>query len=375
MRDLGGAGPVELSPMSRPRRHMATDVAFRISALLIFVGSGSLLAQESDSVPDAAAADGPALVEHAVEPEIDPDDIGLDQLDGVGEGDEADLPSWIDENHAKATTRAQALVQWTDSFFGSTVQDAERSDSFVRVIVADDWDRKDGHDVKLRMRGQVKLPRISKRLDLVFAGDEADENLAGEDNSSRSEEAGLRLNLRDKTRGRLDATLGVSSGPGLRPGLRYRYQSDISDNTWYRFTQRLQYGTEESYRTISELGVHRYVDEGSLLRWKGRVRYRDDRGFWDWRSSIVYRQWLNDHEKYPSALQYFVGWGGNTDPELATRNFRLGVLYRQQFRRPWLYYEIEPNYSLRKDTAEEKRKWVFGVVLRVEVMLDDDLLR
>jgi hypothetical protein len=87
------------------------------------------------------------------------------------------------------------------------------------------------------------------------------------------------------------------------------------------------------------------------------------------------RQWLNDHEQYPSALQYFIGWGGNTDPELATRNFRLGVLFRKQWLRPYLYYEIEPNLTLRKDTFEEKRKWFPGIVLRLEVMLDDDLMQ
>jgi hypothetical protein len=316
-----------------------------------------------------------ALIEEHITADIDPDDIGLDQLDGLGEADEAELPSWIDDTHAAATNRAQALAQWTDAFFGSPVQDAERTDTFVRVIVADDWDRKDGHDLKLRMRGQVNLPGISRRLDLVFAGDETDDNLAGEDNASRSEEAGLRLNLRDKPRGRLDATLGVSSGPGLVPGVRYRYQDDLSDNSWYRFTQRLQYDTDDGYRSITELGMYRYIDEGSLLRWKGRVRYREDKGFWDWRTSIMLRQWLNDHEQYPSALQYFIGWGGNTDPELATRNFRLGVLFRKQWLRPYLYYEIEPNLTLRKDTFEEKRKWFPGIVLRLEVMLDDDLMQ
>lgn len=323
---------------------------------------------------NASSSDSaPVLVEEAVTAEVDPDDIGMDQLDGLGDQDEADLPSWIDEAHIDATTRAQALAQWTDSFFGSPIQDAERSDTFIRLIPENDWDAKDGSDIKLRVRGQVHLPAISRRLDLVFVGDEDDENLAGQDPASSSEQGGLRLKVTDKKRSRLDATLGASSA-GLVPGVRYRFQGDISGNTWYRFTQRLQYDTGDGYRSISQLGLHRYLDEGSLLRWKGRIRYREDKGFWDWRSSIVYRRWLSDHDKFPSALQYFIGWGGNDDPEFATRNFRLGVLFRKQWLRPYLYYEIEPNYSLRKDTFEEKREWVPGIVLRLEVMLDDDLI-
>ncbi len=111
-----------------------------------------------------------------------------------------------------------------------------------------------------------------------------------------------------------------------------------------------------------------------MLRYNGRIRYREDRGFWDWSSSIIYRQWLDDHADYPSALQYFIGWAGDTNPELETRNFRLGLLFRKQWLRRYLYYEIEPNYALRKDTFEEKRKWVPSIVLRLEVMLDDDLI-
>jgi hypothetical protein len=324
--------------------------------------------------PPSPGEETPVLIDEGVEATIDPDEVGLDQLDGLGDQDEAELPSWVDEAHAEATNRAQALAQWTDAFFGAPIQDAERTDTFIRVIVGDDWDNKDGHDLKLQARGQVNLPRISRRLDLVFAGDAEDENLAGQDTSSRSEEAGLRLNVRDRKRSRIDATMSLSSS-GLVPGVRFRYQNELTENSWYRFTQRLQYDTGDGYRSISELGLHRYISEGSMLRLKGRIRYREDKGFWDWRGSIIYRQWLSDHDKYPSALQYFIGWGGNDDPELATRNFRLGVLFRKQWLRPFLYYEIEPNYSLRKDTFEEKREWVPGIVLRLEVMLDRDLVR
>lgn len=71
------------------------------------------------------------LIEVAITAQIDPDEIGMDQLDGLDEDDEADLPGWVDEKHAEATNRARALAQWTDSFFGAPVQDAERSGTFI----------------------------------------------------------------------------------------------------------------------------------------------------------------------------------------------------------------------------------------------------
>jgi len=346
----------------------------RIDAGLLFLFLLAAPATQGAQVLASPDEEAQVLIDEKVEATIDPDEIGLDQLDGIGDQDEAELPGWVDEAHAEATNRAEAIAQWTDAFFGAPALDAERTDTFLRLIVGDEWNRKEGHDLKFRARGQVQLPRISRRLHLVFEGEPEDDNLAGEDSASRSEDAGLRLNVRNRKRVRLDATLSASSS-GLVPGVRLRYQSALSDNSWYRATQRFQYDTGDGGRSISQLGMYRYLDEGSMLQLHGRVRYREDRGFWDWRTSLVYRRWLSDHEKYPSAIQYFIGWGGDTNPGLETRNFRFGVLYRRQWRRPWLYYEIEPNYALRKDTEEETRKWYPGITLRLEVMLDRDLIR
>ena len=352
------------------RRRVVVPTAFLTTLLLTLtialVGPAVARADaDGEGSPDGPS---PHAAEDLETEEIEPEDVGMDDLDADA------LPSWIDVRHAEATNRAQALVQWTDAFFGAPVQDAERADTFVRVIVSDQWDRADGHDFKLRLRGQVNLPAISNRLDLVFAGEDS-ENVATDDSASRSEEAGLRLNLSDKKRARFDATLSVSSGPGLVPGVRFRFQDDLGENAWYRFTQRFQYDTDKGNRAITELGLNRYLAEGQLLRWKGRVRYREDKGFWDWRSSIVYRRWFDDHDEFPSAIEYFLGWGGRDEPELRTSDFRLGARYRRQWLRPFLYLELEPNFALRQDEVEEKRKWYPGLTVRLEVMLDESLTR
>jgi hypothetical protein len=74
-------------------------------------------------------------------------------------------------------------------------------------------------------------------------------------------------------------------------------------------------------------------------------------------------------------VEYYVSWGGNNDPDLRTADFRFGFLLRRQWLRPFLYYEVEPNYALRQDEIDESRKWYPGITLRLEVMLDDDLIR
>lgn len=286
---------------------------------------------------------------------------------------DSDKSHWVDSSHQYATNRAQALAQWMDDFFGAPVRDAERADTFVRAIFLDDWDERDGHDPKVRLRGQVSLPKLSERVDLVFSGEESEQTLTEEERAQEND-VGVRFNFRDSRRTRLDATLSVRSGPALLPGVRFRYQQPITDNSWARFTQRLQYHTEDGYRSLSNFDVNRILDDKSLLRWNGRVRFREEKDFWDWNTGITYRRWLDDHEKFPSAIEYFVAVSGRDQPENFETNYRLGFLYRKQFFRQFLYYEIEPSYNWRRDQYEEKREGVLGIVLRLEVMLDRDLV-
>lgn len=324
------------------------------SACLLFATSASGLAGE--------AAKQPAR-------DVDPGDISEIRV-SASEADDA--PHWVDTGHLYATNRAQAIAQWMDDFFGAELRDAERADTFIRAIVTDDWDQRDGHDFRVRLRGQINLPKISERIDLVFSGEETEQTLTEEERSSEND-IGVRVNFRDGRRSRLDATLSLRSGPALLPGVRYRYQLPLTGNSWARVTQRLQYNTAEGYRSQTNFDINRALSDHSLVRWGGRVRYREERGYWDWNTGISYRRWMDDHEQYPSAIEYYVAMSGRDTPETFATNYRIGALYRRQFFRDYLFLEIEPNYNWRRDTFEEQRAGVAGIVFRLEIMLDDDL--
>lgn len=301
------------------------------------------------------------------------DDVAPAVSEEVIEAEGGKTGTWIDASHEYATNRAQALAQWMDDFFGAQVVDSERADTFVRAIVADDWDERDGHDLKVRLRGQISLPKISERVDLFFSGEEAEQTLT-EDEREQENDFGVRLNFRDSSRTRIDATISVRSGPALLPGVRLRYQQPITDNSWGRVTQRFQYHTEDGYRSLTNFDLNRALDDKRLLRWGGRIRYREDKEFWDWNTGITYRQAFEDHDDYPSAVEYYVAMSGRNEPETFATNYRLGVLYRKQFLREFLFFEVEPSYNWRRDEYEDEREGVLGIVFRLEVMLDEDLV-
>lgn len=299
------------------------------------------------------------------------DDAGLDET--VVYSTSTEKPHWVDTSHQFASNRAQALAQWMDDFFGAEVRDAERADTFVRAILVNNWDDRDGFDPTLRLRGQVSLPKTSERVDLFFSGEEAEQTLTEEERAQEND-VGVRFNIRDGKRTRIDTTLSVRAGPALLPGVRFRYQQPLGERSWARVTQRVQYHSSDGIRSLSNFDLNRRLDDSSLLRWSGRLRYRDEKEFWDWNTGVRYRRWLEDHQNFPSAIEYFATVSGRNEPQNFQTNYRVGFLYRRQFFRDFLFYELEPSYNWRRDTFEEAREGVLGIVFRLEVMLDDDLV-
>ena len=280
--------------------------------------------------------------------------------------------NWVDSSHAYATDSAQGLVEWMDDFFGDPRYDTERAESFLRLEFIDDWGQEDGNDFKFRLRGQVQLPKISQRVHLVFSGEESDELEAEE----RDEEdaIGLQLNLNEGKRSRLDLTMSYSSSH-FKPGVRFRNEGALSDLYSYRFTQRVQYEDGENFFSTTLADLNRAVGENATWRWSNRFVYGERTEGLEWRTRFALRQRLYEDSKRPLALSYFAVMNGVTRDENFVKNYRLGVLFRRQIYRDFLFVELEPAYNLRRREYEVEREGQWSVVLRLEFALERDLRR
>ena len=85
----------------------------------------------------------------------------------------------------------------------------------------------------------MSLPQISKRLDLVFRGEDMDDfNDNGVEDPSE-DRIGLQYQVgpKETRKHRFDLTVGFgSSGP--KPGAKYVYQDAFAEDLNFRFTQR-----------------------------------------------------------------------------------------------------------------------------------------
>jgi hypothetical protein len=314
----------------------------------------------------------------------DPDDsLGgwqADAPDARGTAEELEHPedtehNWVDTSHNYATDQAQALTQWMDDYFGEPNYELEQAESLLRLNLTTDWDEEDGTNYQARLRGKIQLPKVSRRLNLVFSDIEGDELEFDEESRRLDDNIGLIYEVSEGARSRVDLTMGLKWF-GLRPGLRYRFQNSINDLTSYRLTQRVQWESDEGFYSTSQAELNRVLGENTILRSVNRVVYGEETDGVEWVTRLsLFQRTQTRKRKHRLGINYFGAINGVTDPESYVKNYRLGVLYRRQVYRKFLFLELEPAYNYRKRNPHEKRQFAWSVAVSLQIALERDLSR
>ncbi len=288
--------------------------------------------------------------------------------------EEDEVPiNWLDNSHAYITNQTQALAGWMDAFFGDPAHDAEIAESFVRLEVIENWNSEDGNKSKIKIRGRVQLPRLSKRLSLVFSGEE---NEFGEEDFDREKDhkVGLQFRAAETSLTRSDLTLGFSSGH-IRPGIRFRVEGPIGQRSSYRLIERIQYEHGENFFSRTQFRMSHSIDENRILGWSNRLVYGERTEGVEWRTSFSFQTRYRVDRSRPIGVTYFTGFTGVTRPDSYVTNYNIGFLFRRQVYRDFLFFELEPSFNYRKIDADTKREGLWRIVVRLEIALQKDLLR
>ncbi|MCB1689853.1 MAG: hypothetical protein KDI33_15260 [Halioglobus sp.] len=279
--------------------------------------------------------------------------------------------NWVDESHAYATDNVQALTEWMDNFFGDPNYELEKAESLVRVLWRNEFDQSDGYNTKVRLRGKLQLPKISKRLNLFFGGEDGDQ--LSNDEVKSEDNAGLLYTIDQRQRSRVDLTMGFSSR-GFRPGVRYRNQGPLYENSSYRFTQQVEHKDGKGFFSTGELNLDAALSATNLLRFSNELVYGENTEGTEWQSTLVLYQRRSVHKKDPRVFSYFGSVNGASDPSYV-KNYRLGVQFRRQLYRPYLFVELQPSYNYLKRSADDRRRGSWRVELNFEIALERDLRR
>jgi hypothetical protein len=328
---------------------------------------------------------GQAVTIHAHPSQAPDPDMGTEPVESAAPMKHASAPeesaleepgSWLDSSHGYMTDRTNALTQWIDDFFGDRGADLEQAESRLRLRFIEDRDETLGNAVRVRVGGKVNLPKLSKRLDLVFRGDDPDNEISGRQDPAQSR-VGLQYQLGNREtfrKNRFDLTLGLSSS-GPRPGVRYRYEDLIADRNPIRFTQRLQYEFDDGTLATSRLDIDHPLTDSSLIRSFSRVFWGEESEGVEWTTAVAHAaRWSTLYGRQRATFVY-AGVSGKTKPYSYRDNYFLGARYRMQAYREYLFFEIEPSYNWRINEPFDDREGAFKLELRLELLLANDLRR
>ncbi|MDO9621756.1 MAG: hypothetical protein Q7I91_07605 [Moraxellaceae bacterium] len=277
-----------------------------------------------------------------------------------------DFMGWADYPHCLVDSRTQSTVRWLDDWFGDPAED-EIAKAYLRAIT--DFRVTDQGDLTtaIRLRAKLALPKLNRRIALVFEDErpesESVRQLSNENDSALS----LRYLLKSLERFRVDADLGVRSGPDVFARLRYRQSWALSSEDQIRVSQTLRYGVKEKVRAINEVDYsHAFSEQGVGMIYHN-VDYREEefeQGVL-WGRGVLYAHSLKQH----GAWSVGVGQEGVSKPKWQDQSRFVWTRYRQRFMRDWLFYELEPRLTQQR---EQNWKNEASITLRLEVQFGYD---
>jgi hypothetical protein len=280
---------------------------------------------------------------------------------------------WLEDGKDYAARKANEMTQWVDNFFGNDERDLEQAESRLRLRTIYNWDERLDNEIKFRLGGKVSLPQISKRLDLVFRGEDMDDFSDDGVEDPSEDRVGLQLQVgpKDIKKYRFDLTVGFgSSGP--KPGAKFVYQDAFAEDLNFRFTQRFTYDLGEGGYGSSRFVLDKALGDRELVRAYTRFLYGEKTDGTEWFSSLSYARGWGEDSARVGATWLYVGADGQTEPYDFVKNYRAGVRFRRQAYRDFLFWEVEPSYNWRIDEPYFAREGAWRIELRLEFLLFDN---
>lgn len=245
-------------------------------------------------------------------------------------------------------------VVWFDDFFGRVeTEDLRPPDYRVRWQNAFRVAGNGRSTFRTSVRANLRLPRISERLHLVFSGENEQETAPGlpEDAGNPGFDRTLRRNARlVNTELRYnflrDPGLTFFLGAGVRLRIppeafvraRFLYEHRLGNLALLRFGETPFWKDRDGIGETTEVSLERQIGPKMLLLWgnSGTISQRS-RGL-EWGSELsLLRQLAPDR-----AVTLAGGAFGTTRPSAVVETWRVYARYRSTILREWLFYELEP---------------------------------
>ena len=260
-----------------------------------------------------------------------PCDRGLDAYDYE--------KKWYDDTQIYINSRFCEPALWFDNFFANDrIFDEGVAGTYVRWRNDFTYDEEESFEYKMRFNLSVELPGFQDRMRLTFEGDEDEDlrDIAPGNGDGTTNSLGLQLDLKETARSKFNVNISLS--PKIR--FRYRYTYPIYTNVIMRYTQEVQ-RKEQINSARSLIDYEHTFKKNFLFRSSTEGKVSEEFDGVDWLQAFVLYQRVNKK----TSLSYEASVNGITEPWTLATNYRVGVRFRRNIHREWLFFEIAPEYT------------------------------
>ena len=286
--------------------------------------------------------------------------IRPDQLFGLG---------WLDRTHAAASEQINAIASNMDRFFGLPRSDLEAAYSTLRITPQIAWNDIDNSDGDLKVRGRIHLPRINERISVIFSDNREDDVNSYDQNDAavtgqQSTRLNLELNIGQNQVYRTDFRVGMNSSLQGRVSFRYRFEPQSRGSFANRFIQKLYFRDGDGFGSYSRYQVDHILNPDTFIRLTSDVRFEESFDGARWSQTLEFLT----RRSQQTALSLYGRVIGETDPGFIPA-YDIGFRLRKKISRDWLFAELEPGYTWRKQLPITSRESSPYIILRLEIAL------
>jgi hypothetical protein len=345
---------------------MMAAVPTRIACLLILwaAAGGLARAQPADSPPAGA---GPPLVADAPMP-------SKSACTHPG----SDTVAWIDRMQRGVYTGVCGAAQWFDGLFGNPRYDQDSDETFGRIGLFENYDRRDGLDTRLRLRARYALPNLQKRLRLTLGRGEEQELVEERPTNTQNpppasfqtvqDDAwllGLGYSKQNALENGFDFGIGVRLNTPVDPYVKasYRHNFIFGGDTMLRFRETPFWRDSRGFGETTQVTLDRLATDSVLLRWDNTGTVAEDTEGLEWSTSVSAYQSLRERR----AISYTALLHGETRADVRLQNYGLETRYRQNVFRKWLFIDLSASLTWPREELFEERQINPGVGLGFEM--------
>jgi len=269
--------------------------------------------------------------------------------------DNEPLLAFFDGSYNYISTNVESLARGLDEYLSTDKVEYKNSGTVLRLREDIVWSDSDGVSLKTDIRLKLRLPHTQKKTRLVFQSRARDRHFAGSDEryssfvalEKESDEPSVEggEKAEGKSFWRFRPSIGLYLGTMVDTYIKFRVNHQQSFGRWRISWDETPYFVDSfGWGLDSYFEISRDIAEQDLFRSATFAGWRHDIDYFELSQFFSMNYWLSNK----SAISYFTGLYGISEPTIHTTEYLFGITYRRNLHKNYLFFEVRPEVTYRK---------------------------